>query len=68
MVAHRYAYEWLIGPIPIGLDLDHLCRTRECVNPNHLEPVTRKENIRRSDLVGRAPKTMRMRDAQGRFR
>ena len=45
--AHRYAYELLVGSIPSGLDLDHLCRVRRCVNPTHLEPVTRKENSRR---------------------
>lgn len=47
--AHRIAYEVLAGPIPTGLDLDHLCRVRWCVNPAHLEPVTRKENLRRGD-------------------
>jgi hypothetical protein len=47
---HRLAYEWLVGPIPEGLELDHLCRIRNCVNPAHLEPVTRGENIRRSSL------------------
>lgn len=45
--AHRVAYELLIGPIPEGLDIDHLCRNRSCVNPAHLEPVTRGENVRR---------------------
>lgn len=45
--AHRIAYELLCKPIPAGLDLDHLCRTRCCVNPSHLEPVTRSENLRR---------------------
>ncbi len=45
--AHRLAYEWLVGPIPEGLQLDHLCRVRHCVNPEHLEPVTTQENIRR---------------------
>jgi hypothetical protein len=47
--AHRYAYETLVGPVPEGLELDHLCRVRHCVNPDHLEPVTRAENIRRGD-------------------
>ena len=45
--AHRVIYELLRGPVPVGLDLDHLCRVRCCVNPDHLEPVTRRENIRR---------------------
>jgi hypothetical protein len=45
--AHRFAYELLVGPIPSGLDLDHLCRVRYCVRPDHLEPVTRQENLRR---------------------
>ncbi len=45
--AHRRAYSLLRGPIPTGLDLDHLCRVRHCVNPDHLEPVTRSLNLRR---------------------
>lgn len=45
--AHRYSWELHHGPIPDGLDLDHLCRNRPCVNPDHLEPVTRRENLRR---------------------
>lgn len=45
--AHRYAYELIVGAIPSGLQLDHLCRVRRCVNPSHLEPVTQTENIRR---------------------
>lgn len=45
---HRLLYEWLIGPIPEGLEPDHTCRVRHCVNPTHLEPVTHVENIRRS--------------------
>lgn len=44
---HRLAYELLTGPIPDGLVLDHLCRVRNCVNPDHLEPVTAEENTRR---------------------
>ena len=45
--AHRYIYEMLVGPIPEGLTIDHLCRNRRCVRPLHLEPVTRRENIQR---------------------
>lgn len=45
--AHRVAYEALMGPIPDGLVIDHLCRTRHCVRPDHLEPVTPKENVLR---------------------
>ena len=46
-LTHRVAYEALVGPIPDGLDLDHLCRVRLCCNPEHLEPVTRTENSHR---------------------
>lgn len=45
--AHRWAYEEIIGPIPEGLEIDHLCRTPACVNPAHLEPVTRSVNMLR---------------------
>lgn len=45
--AHRVMYELMVGSIPSGLTLDHLCRVRHCVNPAHLEPVTRTENVLR---------------------
>lgn len=45
--AHRWAYENAVGEIPPGLEIDHLCRTRNCVNPSHLELVTHAENQRR---------------------
>lgn len=47
--AHRYAYEALIGAIPDGLVIDHLCRVRSCVNPEHMETVTQKVNNERGD-------------------
>lgn len=45
--AHKWIYETLVGPVPKGLDLDHTCRIRHCVNINHLEPVPRKVNVGR---------------------
>lgn len=45
--AHRASYQHFVGPIPDGMEIDHLCANRGCVNPEHLEAVTHSENIRR---------------------
>ena len=58
-LVHRLAYSMLVGAIPEGLHIDHLCRARDCVNPAHLEPVTCGENTRRST----APEAARKRHA-----
>jgi hypothetical protein len=60
VLAHRFSYEQHVGPIPDGLQLDHLCRVRCCVNPAHLEPVTGSENVRR----GKAGEITKVRHAQ----
>lgn len=54
--AHRVAYELFVGPIPAGLVIDHLCRTRNCVRPDHLDPVTNQVNVKRGTIHGAAVK------------
>lgn len=49
--AHRVSYLWGKGEIPTGLDLDHLCRNRACVNPDHLEAVSRSVNLLRGKTI-----------------
>ena len=48
---HRVVWEILVGPIPNGYHIDHLCKNKLCVNPDHLEPVTPGENVRRGSLA-----------------
>jgi hypothetical protein len=55
--AHRVMWRLLRGEIADGMDLDHLCRNTKCVNPNHLEPVTRSENLRRGLMDRNSQKT-----------
>lgn len=53
VLTHRHTYQQMVGPIPDGLVLDHLCRNRWCCNPAHVEPVTVAENNRRGEWWGK---------------
>jgi hypothetical protein len=53
-LAHRVLFRWLVGEIPEGLVIDHLCRNRWCINPSHMEPVTMQENILRGEGLAAA--------------
>jgi len=57
MTAHRAAYLLLVGTIPAGMQIDHLCRNRSCVRPDHLEPVTPRENLLRAPASQAARKS-----------
>ena len=52
--AHRLSYEWAFGKIPDGMEIDHKCRVRCCVNPDHLEAVTHKVNMHRGETIAAA--------------
>lgn len=56
---HRVVWELLVGLIPPGLDIDHLCRVRSCCNPDHLEPVTRAVNVARGARRAGNPQAFR---------
>lgn len=53
-LVHRFVFQLLVGPVPEGLELDHLCRVRHCCNPEHLEPVTHRENVLRAFAARKA--------------
>jgi hypothetical protein len=58
MLAHRHFYEMAKGPIPTGLQIDHKCRNRSCVNPEHLEVVTNEVNTQRGESASLDPATV----------
>lgn len=49
VLAHRFSYELAYGPIPSGMEIDHLCRTRHCIKPEHLEAISHIDNLRRGN-------------------
>lgn len=62
--AHRFSYEHFKGPIPDGLEIDHLCRARACVNPDHLEAVTHRENLIRMQRARKLEREIERVDSQ----
>lgn len=59
-LAHRFMWTYLVGPIPKDYQIDHLCKVKSCVNPDHLQPVTSQENIRRSSVAVAARNNFRL--------
>lgn len=57
--AHRHYYEKFVGPIPLGMVVDHICRVRACVNPEHLQIVSNAENVRRGKAASLTWSTVR---------
>lgn len=62
--AYRVSYELVNGPIAFGMHIDHLCRVKCCVNPVHLEQVSRNENFRRKRIFGRSVKAIDLTNSQ----
>lgn len=56
VVAHRYAYVLMRGPVPIGMDVDHICNVRACCNPEHLQALTHQQNMGRRPMAGKCRK------------
>ena len=64
-LAHRFSYETFVGVIPIGKELDHLCRNQACVNPDHLEAVTHSINLKRGDIEAMSHQKIKTHCPQG---
>jgi hypothetical protein len=65
--AHVAYYEHYVGDIPVGFEVDHLCKQRDCVNPIHMEPVTKTENRRRSKPLNGKAEEIRVLYATGQY-
>lgn len=66
--AHRWFFEFFRGSIPVNTELDHICRNRACVNPEHLEPVSHRENCLRGSQTKLTPAQVKeIRSLKGKF-